>query len=128
MINSLIVCKAKVLGARVSDAHHKYWASLWVDADVLKAAHVYDYEKVLVVNLDNGARFETYVRSAPSGSKSMILAGGTAMLGKTGDEIGFLVFALVPEEQILHGNAKVVLLKPDNSIKSITDGDPGELA
>jgi len=121
---NLVMCKAKVLGACVTDAKRRYWASLEVDADILEAAGIFDYEKVLVVNIENGERFETYVRAAPARSRQVVLTGGAAMLGKPGDEIGFLVFALVPSEQAAQWKPKVVVLNPDNTIKSVTEGDP----
>jgi aspartate 1-decarboxylase len=120
----LIVCKAKVLGARVTEANRRYWASLEVDAAILQAAGVLDYEKVLVVNIDEGHRFETYVRAAPSGSGKVVLAGGAATLGKAGDEIGFLVFAVVPVERAAGWKPRVVIVNSDNTIRSATNGDP----
>ena len=126
MSESLIVCRAKVLGIRVTELKRRYWASLYVDADILAAASVHDYEKVLVVNIDNGQRFETYVRSAPAGSRSSVLAGGAAALGERGDEIGFLVFAVVPKDCLADWQPKVVVLNPDNTIRSVTTGDPPE--
>ena len=66
-MNSLITLgRVKVLGARVTDIKHKYWASLEIDKDIIDAAGLYEYEKILVVNIDNGERFETYVKAAPA--------------------------------------------------------------
>jgi len=120
------MCKAKILGAHVTESKHRYWASLEVDQTVLRAAGVHDYEKALVVNVENGARFETYVRAAEPGSGRVVLAGGTALLGNEGDEIGFLVFALVPVENAATYRPKVVKLGADNAVEWARDGDPGE--
>ena len=120
----LILCKTKVLAARVTESKTRYWASLEMDSEILRAAGVYDYEKVLVVNVATGARMETYVKSAPAGSRRVVLAGGMARLAEAGDEIGFLSFAVVSPEAAEHWKPKVVALNPDNSIRSVTDGDP----
>lgn len=120
----IILGRVKVLGARVTDVKTKYWASLEIDKDIMDAAGLYEYEKVLVVNIDNGERFETYVKSAPSKSGRVLLAGGAAKLGKVGDEIGLLVFSVIPEKLAKNWKLKVVHLHENNKIKNIELGDP----
>lgn len=123
-VSSRLMCSAKVLALRVTDAKQRYWASLEIDEDILNAAGAYAYERVLVVNIESGERMETYVKPAPSGSRRVVLAGGMARLAKAGDEIGFLTFAFVPEAAARGWKPKVVVMNPDNSIRSVTEGDP----
>lgn len=122
---SLVLCKAKVIGAHVTSSEVRYWASLWVDGLILQEAGLRDYEKVLVVNFANAERFETYVRSAAPNSGVVRLAGGAAKLGATGDEIGFLSFAIVSASNAEGWKPKVVVLGESNQVLGVSDGDPG---
>lgn len=122
----IILGRVKVLGAKVTDIKHKYWASLEIDKDIMDAAGLYEYEKVLVVNIDNGERFETYVKAAPAKTGRVLVAGGAAKLAKVGDEIGFMVFSTVPEEMASGWKLKVVHLGVGNKVQKIESGDPAE--
>ena len=112
------LCRSKILGARVTEIRHRYWSSLEIDEVILKAAGMHSFERVLVVNLSNGQRFETYLVAAPSGSKQVVLAGGGAFLGKVDDEIGCAVFSIVDESLAALWQLKVVILGAENTIQN----------
>ena len=118
--------RVKILGAKVTDIKHKYWASLEIDKDIIEAAGLYEYEKILVFNIDNGERFETYVKAAPAKTGRVLVAGGAAKLANVGDEIGFMVFSTVPEEMAANWKLKVVHLGEGNRVQKIESGDPAE--
>lgn len=97
--------------------------SLEVDSDIIRAAGLFNYERVVVVNMESGERFETYIYEAPPGSEEIILAGGAAALGKPGDDIGWLAFSIVPAEEAPTWRPKIVVLTSGNAIDHVVDGD-----
>lgn len=114
---NIVLCKAKLNKAVVTNCNVNYSGSIAIDSTVLEALKVYPYEKVLVVNRNNGARFETYVIPAERGV--IELHGGTALLGKVGDTIGFLAFAIVDEAEANKWEPRIVELQPDGTITEI---------
>lgn len=113
----IFLCKAKLNKARVSSCRPDYSGSIGVDKRVLKILNVRPYERVLVVNRDNGKRFETYVVPADEGV--IELQGGAALLGQVGDIIGFLVFAAFDEEEANNFNPAIVELNDKKEIITI---------
>lgn len=79
--------KSKIQGLRITGKELHYEGSLELDANLLSAADISPGEMVQVVNVNNGARFETYVIAGKSGSGSCVLKGGAARLGEVGDEL-----------------------------------------
>ena len=112
----LTLCKAKVENAEITDANLEYQGSLTVDSAILAKAHIYPYEKVLVVNFNTGERFETYVIPGEKRSGIICLNGGTARLGQRGDKIGFLAFVQVDEETAIDFKPVVVTLQGNNKL------------
>ena len=119
------LCRAKIMGAVVTEVRHRYWASLEVDADILKAAGMLNFEKVLVVNMENGQRFETYLVEAPAGSGDVVLAGGGAFLGEVGHDLGIAVFAHVDMDEADSVTPRVVVLEDGNKIERVFDETRG---
>lgn len=87
------VCKSKIHRATVTDANLNYRGSLTIDEDLMDAAGIYPYEKVHVVNINNGARFETYAIKGERGSGTICMNGAAARLGHTGDLIIIITYA-----------------------------------
>lgn len=119
----ITLCRAKVMGAVVTEVRHRYWASLEVDKAILSKAGMRNFEKVLVVNMANGQRFETYLVEAEEGSGQIVLAGGGAYLGNIGDDLGFAVFSIVEETAAEGWRVRVVVLEDGNGIKEAYDED-----
>ena len=91
--------KSKLHHIRCTEANVEYIGSLSLDTDFMKAADILPGEKIQVVNMRTGARFETYTIKAPAGSKKCGLNGGAAMLGKPGDRLLVISYAVMSEEE-----------------------------
>lgn len=113
------LCKAKLNKAVVTSANIDYSGSLSIDQDILDYLGVYNYEKVMVVNRDNGQRFETYIMAEKPGSRIIGLNGGAAKLGKVGDTIGFVAFCIVDESNAHLIKPKICELGSDGKIIEI---------
>ncbi len=72
------ICKSKIHLATVTDANLRYEGSITIDEDLLDSAQILPYERVQVVNLNNGARLETYCLEGPRGSGTVCLNGAAA--------------------------------------------------
>jgi len=91
--------RTKLLRAEVTGARLDYEGSLAIDIELMNLVGMLPYEKILVGNLANGERFETYAIPAPAGTREVCLNGATAHLGKPGDLLVIMTFAdLTPEE------------------------------
>ncbi len=106
--------KSKIHRAEVTDTSLNYEGSLAIDLDFLNAAGMLPYEKILIGNLANGNRFETYAIPAPAGSKTISLNGGTAHLGKVGDLLTIMSFAILSPEEVAVHKPKVIVLGDAN--------------
>jgi len=85
--------KSKIHRATVTDADLHYVGSITVDRDLMDAADLREYEQVAVVDIDNGARLETYVIEGPPGSGSICLNGAAARLVCPGDRVIIISYA-----------------------------------
>lgn len=85
--------RAKLHRITVTEANLEYSGSLTVDEDLMDAAGLYDNEKILCANVDNGERFETYVIPGPRGSGVCCLNGAAAWKGKVGHRLIVMAFA-----------------------------------
>ncbi|MDV6234802.1 aspartate 1-decarboxylase [Leptospira ellisii] len=92
--------KGKIHRATVTDADLNYEGSLTVDMDLVDAAGMRVYEKVSVVNVNNGARFETYIIEGKRGSGEICLNGAAARLGMKGDKVIIITYAQVEESEL----------------------------
>ncbi len=111
--------KAKIHRATVTDSHIEYPGSIGIDSNLLETANINVYEKVLVVDVDNGARLETYVVPEEAGSGKIVILGAAARLINPGDLVIIMNFALFsPQEMESH---KPIVIVPDekNQIKEI---------
>lgn len=89
--------KSKIHRATVTDANLNYVGSITVDSDLLGAADIRPYEHVHVVNINNGARFETYAIEGAPGSGVICLNGAAARLAQPGDLVIVLSYAQFTE-------------------------------
>src|SRR5580693_4634961 len=95
----LTLLKSKIHRATVTGASLDYEGSLSISSDIAKAVGLLPYEKILVSNLENGERFETYVIYAASGKGVIELNGATAHLGKAGDLLTIMNFAQLTADE-----------------------------
>lgn len=112
------VLKSKIHRARVTGADVNYAGSLSIDRDLMDRVGLRPYERILCGNLANGERFETYAIPAPRGSRAIVLNGATAHLGKAGDRLIIMSFAVVDERQAEQCKPRCVALDAKNAVAS----------
>lgn len=110
------LCKSKIHRATITGVHLHYEGSIAIDSKLLAAADILPNEMVQVVNVNNGARFETYVIPAKPGSGTITLNGAAARLGMPGDKIIILSTCYVDTEVIRRYRPKVVCVDERNRI------------
>jgi aspartate 1-decarboxylase len=102
--------KSKLHRATVTGASLHYEGSLTISSDLAELVGLFEYEKILVGNLNKGERFETYAIYGPARRGMIELNGAAARLGKIGDRVTILSFArCTPEEAALHKPRILVL-------------------
>jgi len=108
--------KSKLHQACLTHADVEYEGSLGIDVDLMEAVGLFRYEKVLVANINNGTRLETYVIAEPFGSRRIVLNGAAARLGAVGDRVIIMSFALVSEKDVQAGRyrPRVIRLNEHN--------------
>ena len=109
--------RAKLHLATVTDADLEYEGSITVDEDLMDLVGISPYEFILISNINNGERFETYVIPGPRGKGDMCLNGSTARKGLKGDRIILFAFAFVKDDDLDAVKPKIVTLGPDNKPK-----------
>lgn len=109
----LEMLRSKLHQACVTDADVYYEGSLGIDAELMEAVGILPYQKLLVGNIDNGHRFETYAIAEPVGSRRIVLNGAAARLGAVGDRIIIMTYAWVDEGEVRDGKFRSRVLRLD---------------
>ena len=118
---TLTLLKAKIHRAVVTQADLNYVGSITIDATLMKKAGIVEYEKVLVADVDNGKRFETYVIVGEADSGIICINGAAAHCVEVGDKVIIMAFAdMTPEEAAKH-TPKVVFVDEKNHAVKTTD-------
>ena len=112
--------KGKIHRATVKQAELNYVGSITVDADLLDAAGIYEYEKVAIVDIENGNRFETYTIAGERGSGMICLNGAAARCVQKGDKVIIMCYAQMTPEEAKASSPRVVFVDEDNKISRIT--------
>ena len=110
----LEMLKAKIHRATVTQAELDYVGSITVDADLLAASGILEYEKVQIVDINNGARFETYTIAGEAGSGVICLNGAAARCVAAGDKVIIMCYARVPAEEAASHRPCVVFVDEHN--------------
>jgi len=108
--------KSKLHHIRVTQAEKEYEGSLTIDEDLMDAVGIVNYEKLLIANLDNGERFETYALVGQRGSGITCLNGAAAYKGKIGDRLIIMTWCTLDEAEVATHKPKVVRLDENNKI------------
>ncbi len=108
--------KSKIHRAVITQAELHYEGSLTIDLDLMEAADLLAYEKVSVVNVNNGERLETYVIPGERGSKTICLNGAAARKGQVGDLIIIISYAQLNEDELKSFEPTVILVDANNNI------------
>jgi aspartate 1-decarboxylase len=120
--------KSKLHRATVTQADLHYVGSLTLDRDLMEAADLLPNEQVQVVDVDNGARLETYVIEGEPGSGTVCMNGAAARLVQPGDTIIVISYADMDDEQARSYTPAVVLLGEDNTIEGRIEERHGAIA
>jgi aspartate 1-decarboxylase len=113
--------KSKIHRATVTDCDLHYVGSITIDATLLEAADIKEFEQVAVVDIDNGARFETYTIPGEPGSGDMKLNGAAARLVHRGDTIIVISYASYDREELEDHRPRVVHVGVRNEIVTVDE-------
>jgi aspartate 1-decarboxylase len=108
--------KSKIHRATITSSDLHYEGSLTVDEDLLDAADLVEFEEIQVVNVNNGARFTTYVIPGPRGSGVMQLNGAAARLGLPGDLVILIAYGTFEDAELADYQPRVVFVDEHNHI------------
>jgi aspartate 1-decarboxylase len=112
----ITILKSKLHHARVTESELEYQGSLTIDPDLMDEVRLHSYEKILVANMANGERLETYAIPGERGSKTICLNGATAHKGSVGDRLIIFAFAQIEEEDAASHKPQVIVLDENNDI------------
>lgn len=113
----ITVLRSKIHQATITQSNLQYEGSITIDLQLIKKAGIYPYEKVLIANISQGTRFETYVIPGKSGSGAIGLNGAAARLGKVGDKVTIMAFAERAPKEAAKSKPKIIVLDKQNKIK-----------
>ena len=112
---------SKIHRSTVSDANLNYVGSITIDEELMQAAALRVGQKVDIVNINNGERFQTYVIKGKAGSKDMCLNGAAARKVQIGDKIIVIAYASYTEAELENYKPIVVLVDENNNIDLVTN-------
>lgn len=115
----LTMCKSKLHRATVTQAELMYEGSITIDEELLRAADILEFEKVQVVNVNNGTRLETYTYAGPAGSGTICLNGAAARLAQVGDKVIIITYCDMDAEEARQHHPTLVILDEDNQVKDV---------
>ena len=118
-----IMLRSKIHRATVTEADLNYPGSLTVDKDLLEAADMLHFEQVHIVNINNGARFETYLIEGERGSGTICVNGAAARLVQVGDLIIVFSYVYVEDDKARQWQPKIVLVCDQNTDWHVASAD-----
>ena len=113
--------KSKVHRATVTGSDLNYVGSITMDPELLEAADILEHEQVHVLDIDNGARFETYTIAGAHGSGEVTINGAAARLVHEGDKVIVVSYGEYDRAELEHYEPRVVHVDADNGIVSVDD-------
>ena len=116
----ITMLKSKIHRATVTQAELDYVGSITVDEELLEKAGILEYEKVQIVDINNGSRFETYTIAGERGSGVICLNGAAARCVQKGDKIIIMAYCELDADEAKEHKPTVVFVDDDNSIMKIT--------
>ena len=109
---------SKIHRATITDSNLNYVGSITIDEEFLEKANIQEWEKVEILDINNGERFQTYAIKGIRGSKCFCVNGAAARKVQTGDKIIIVTYAQMNEEEIKTHRPTVVQVGEDNEIIS----------
>jgi len=116
----ITMLKSKIHRAVVTEAKLNYVGSITIDSELMEKAGIIEYEKVQVVDVDNGNRLETYVIAGKRNSGVLCLNGAAARYVQPGDKVIIMTYCEMDQKEALDFKPTVIFVNEDNSIKEIT--------
>ena len=116
----LNMLKSKIHRATITEAKLNYVGSITIDKELMDNANILEYEKVQIVDIDNGNRFETYTIAGEPGSGVMCVNGAAARCVQPGDKIIIMTYCQLTEEEAKEFKPTVVFVDEINKVKEIT--------
>ena len=116
----LNMLKSKIHRATITEAKLNYVGSITIDKELMDSANILEYEKVQIVDIDNGNRFETYTIAGEPGSGVMCVNGAAARCVQPGDKIIIMTYCQLNEEEVNQFKPTVVFVDEVNKVNEIT--------
>jgi aspartate 1-decarboxylase len=113
------ILRAKIHLATVTESNLEYEGSITIDEAIIKKAGILPYEQVMISNLNNGERFETYVLPGKKDSGEICLNGPTARKGVVGDKIIIFCYGYIEDSKSKGLRPRIVFLDKDNKITKV---------
>lgn len=114
----LTLLKSKIHRAKVTGSELHYEGSITLPRDLMDQANMLAHEQVDILNVENGARFTTYILEAPAGSKEICINGPAARLVQKGDTVIVCAYAQMSEEEAKRWKPTVLLMDEQNKVKN----------
>ena len=111
------LCRCKIHRAVITEANLNYEGSLTIDGALMDAADILPFEKVQVVNINNGHRFETYAIRGADHSGVICLNGAAARLGQPGDLVIVICYGEFSDDEARHVEPRIVFVDEKNRIR-----------
>lgn len=118
---TITMLKSKIHRATVTQAELDYVGSITVDIALLEQAGIFEYEKVQIVDINNGARFETYTIAGERGSGVICLNGAAARMVQTKDKIIIMAYAEVTPDEAKNLRPTVLFVDEKNKVTKVTN-------
>jgi aspartate 1-decarboxylase len=110
------MCKSKIHRATVTEADLNYVGSITIDSDIMDEAQILPYERVQIVNINNGTRVETYVIPGKRGEGTVCLNGAAARWAAPGDLVIIISYGLYSDEEVEKLKPRVIFVDERNRI------------
>jgi aspartate 1-decarboxylase len=107
---------SKIHRATITDSNLNYVGSITIDEDILDAANIYEWQKVEILNINNGERFQTYVIKGKRGSKMFCVNGAAARKVQTGDKVIICTYRYVEENEVKDYKPTIVQIDENNNM------------
>ncbi len=112
-----VLMKSKIHGATVTEANLRYTGSITIDKDLIKAADMVPFERVQILNLNNGTRVETYVLEGQAGSGTICMNGPAARWAEVGDKVIIISYGFCTPAELKKHRPTVVFVDDKNRRK-----------
>lgn len=119
-MNKITILKSKIHRATVTEANLDYLGSVTIDPVLMEAANIHEYEQVLIANITNGNRLETYALIGERGRGEICINGAAAHLIKVGDLVIIITFRIIEEDDVKNYPPRIILVDEKNQITSMT--------